>query len=95
MPSSSQKAPQPEPEQDRPKSAPTPKREKVDTRPKWEIDLEKDLDSWIKKSLEERKKHFKELMLKYHPDKNQEADKELANAQMRYLLSKKNWFLEP
>ena len=34
-------------------------------------------------------------MLKHHPDKNPDAPKDLANAKMRFLLAKKEMFLEP
>jgi DnaJ-class molecular chaperone len=57
-----------------------------------EDQLKKYLDSQASSSLNDRKVIFKDLMLKYHPDKNQDKAAE-ATEMFQFLQRQKTWFL--
>lgn len=44
-----------------------------------------------KSSMEERKKYMKELMLQYHPDKNNAGH---AKAVFQFVNAQKDWFMQ-
>jgi len=54
--------------------------------------MAKDMIATRKSSLEFRKRDFKFLLLRWHPDKNE--DKELATTIFQYIQSQKEWYLE-
>jgi hypothetical protein len=57
-----------------------------------EEQLKKYLQSQSSSSLNDRKVIFKDLMLKYHPDKNQDKAAE-ATEMFQFLQRQKTWFL--
>lgn len=58
-------------------------------------EVAKDMDETQGKDVEWRKQHFKELMLKWHPDKNRSESPEKAAAVFRYLMGRRDRYLAP
>jgi len=52
-----------------------------------------ELKSSLKEPIESRKKNFKFLMLRWHPDKNQDNLEE-ATKVFQFIQAQKDWYLE-